>query len=215
MTGDHINKYLFNEELPILFEAGRIAMPLFTLVLAYNLARPNANASGAYSRMTTRLALFGLISSVPFVGLEILFWGWYPLNIFFTLLVVTLVVRLVEQARSRGSILVGLGALAAFVVGGGLVEFWWPAVTIGLGAWLYFKSGNLLGLGASMASCASLWYINGNFWALAAYPLLILLSRINVQAPRLRWFFYGYYPAHLLAIYLIRIPMARAGYEFY
>ena len=40
MTGDHVNKYLFNATLPVLFEAGRIALPLFVFVLAYNLARP-------------------------------------------------------------------------------------------------------------------------------------------------------------------------------
>nr|WEG85486.1 trbP [Escherichia coli] len=42
MTGDHVNKYLFNGTLPYLFEAGRLALPLFVFVLAYNLARPGA-----------------------------------------------------------------------------------------------------------------------------------------------------------------------------
>lgn len=40
MTGDHVNKYLFNGTLPFLFEAGRLAMPIFVFVLAFNLARP-------------------------------------------------------------------------------------------------------------------------------------------------------------------------------
>jgi len=39
MTGDHINKYPFNETLPFLFETGRMAMLLFVFVLEYNLAR--------------------------------------------------------------------------------------------------------------------------------------------------------------------------------
>lgn len=38
MTGDHVNKYLFNGTLPFLFEAGRLALPIFVFVLAYNLA---------------------------------------------------------------------------------------------------------------------------------------------------------------------------------
>ncbi len=56
MTADHVNKYLFNETLPFLFEAGRIAMPLFVFVLAYNLARPSVSESGAYQRTMIRLA---------------------------------------------------------------------------------------------------------------------------------------------------------------
>jgi hypothetical protein len=32
MTGDHVNKYLFNGTLPFLFEAGRLALPIFVFV---------------------------------------------------------------------------------------------------------------------------------------------------------------------------------------
>ncbi|MBK7549911.1 MAG: hypothetical protein IPI20_19875 [Rhodoferax sp.] len=42
MTGDHVNKYVLADSLPGLFELGRLAMPLFMFVLAYNLARPGA-----------------------------------------------------------------------------------------------------------------------------------------------------------------------------
>ena len=33
--------------------------------------------------------------------------------------------------------------------------------------------------------------------------------------PRLRWAFYAYYPLHLAALWLIRIPMSKAGYLFF
>ena len=49
MTGDHVNKYLFAQKLPCLFELGRLAMPIFGFVLAYNLAR-----SGALARPRAR-----------------------------------------------------------------------------------------------------------------------------------------------------------------
>ena len=47
MVGDHLNKYLFNGTLPVLFEAGRICAPLFALVFAWNLARPGVAARSA------------------------------------------------------------------------------------------------------------------------------------------------------------------------
>ncbi|KAF3909932.1 hypothetical protein ABW20_dc0100845 [Dactylellina cionopaga] len=213
MTGDHINKYLFNETLPYLFEGGRISMPLFILVLAYNLARPSCSTNGAYQRTALRLGAFGLLSSIPFIKLGCLLNGWYPLNILFTLQVITVVTGLIDRAKT-GSIWAGLGAVAVFLVGGGLVEFWWLAVTLGVGAWYYFRFNSLPGLLISMSACASLWCINGNYWALAAFPILFALSLVDIQVPRLRWAFYWYYPAHLAAIFLIRIPMSKAGYHF-
>src|SRR5471032_1823847 len=41
MVFDHTNKYLYAERLPVVFQLGRIVMPIFGFVLAYNLARPD------------------------------------------------------------------------------------------------------------------------------------------------------------------------------
>ncbi len=40
MTLDHVDKYLFNGTCPTAFAAGRSALPIFAMVLAYNLAHP-------------------------------------------------------------------------------------------------------------------------------------------------------------------------------
>jgi len=45
--------------------------------------------------------------------------------------------------------------------------------------------------------------------------VLFLASRVDVRLPRLRWAFYAYYPLHLAALWLIRIPMSKAGYLFF
>lgn len=214
MTADHVNKYLFNETLPFLFEAGRMAMPLFVFVLAYNLARPSVSDSGAYRRTMTRLAIFGLVATPPFIALGSLMMGWFPLNILFTLLVITTVVALLERARA-GSLVAGCGAMLVFLWGSGLVEFWWPAVAFGVASWWYCKTPNWIALLAALASCAALFWINGNLWALAALPLVVAASQVDLRIPRMRWAFYAYYPAHLVALLLIRIPMSKAGYLFF
>lgn len=214
MTGDHVNKYLFNGTLPYLFEAGRLAMPLFVFVLAYNLARPSANQNGAVKRTLTRLAIFAVIATPPFIALGNLMMGWFPLNILFTLLVIAAIIVMIEKANT-GCYLAGAGAILLFMWGGGLVEFWWPAVALGIAAWWYCKNPNWIALLGVLASCASLYWINGNHWALAALPLLIAASQVNLGVPRMRWAFYAYYPAHLVALLLIRIPMSKAGYLFF
>ena len=40
-------------------------------------------------------------------------------------------------------------------------------------------------------------------------------AHVDVRLPRLRWAFYAYYPLHLVALWLIRIPMSKAGYLFF
>ena len=57
--------------------------------------------------------------------------------------------------------------------------------------------------------------VSGNLWALAALPVILVATRVDLHVPRLRWVFYAYYPVHLVAIWLIRIPMSKAGYLFF
>lgn len=69
MLLDHVNKYLLAGAEPALFALGRLALPLFGFVLAYNLARPGALARGAYRRLLPRLAAFGALASPSFIAL--------------------------------------------------------------------------------------------------------------------------------------------------
>ena len=208
MTGDHVNKYLFNASLPFLFEAGRLALPIFVFVLAYNLARPGALERGAYTRTMKRLAIFGALASVPFMALGGLVAGWWPLNVLFTLFVVTACVYLVEKDHKGW-------AYAVFLVGGVLVEFFWPAVIFGVAVWRYRRRPDWDAVTFSLLALVALGLINRNLWALAALPLILVASRVDLSMPRLRWMFYAYYPLHLGALWLIRIPMRKAGYLFF
>jgi len=214
MTGDHVNKYLFNSTLPVLFEAGRLCLPIFVFVLAYNLARPDALAHGVYVRTMERLAIFGIFASVPFIALNfghLHGWPFGPLNVLFSLLVITTTVYMVE----KGGIFNRAVAFGVFLLGGWLVEYWWLAVALGLAFWIYCKQPSWITAAFVLLSCTSLWFINKNLWAMAALPLIMIATYIDISVPRLRWIFYFYYPFHLAALWLIRIPMSKAGYLFF
>lgn len=208
MTGDHVDKYLFNGTINVLFDAGRIAMPVFACVLACNLARPGTMTSGVYIRTMKRLVIFGVLAMPAFVGLGGLRAGWWPLNIMFALLAMTAILYLVE----RGDY---IAAAVLFIIAGSSVEFWWPGLTVGLAVWWYCRRPGWMPILCGLVALVSLRWVNGNLWALAALPVFLLASRIDLRVPRLRWVFYVFYPLHLSALWLIRIPMGRAGYLFF
>ncbi|UVW30737.1 TraX family protein [Massilia sp. H6] len=199
MTLDHINKYLFNHTIPALFALGRIAMPLFVFVLAYNLARPGALEKGVYRRTATRLALYGLLACLPFIALGKVHGGWWPLNIMFTLLVATVVIGLM----AKGGRLCTTLAIGVFIVGGGLVEYWWFAVGLAVICWRYCARPATSNLVALVACFGALWLVNQNPWAFAALPLIVAAPRIELSMPRLSQIFYLYYPAHLGVLFVV------------
>jgi hypothetical protein len=208
MTLDHINKYIFACTLPGAYELGRMAMPLFGFVMAYNLARPGALAAGAHDRTMVRLALFGLIASPFFMGLGgPIAGGWWPLNIMFMLLLVAGIVHLVEQ----GGIAYRAGAVVLFILGGAMVEYWWFALVFILATWWYFKTSNRGAVLVSAMALTALFVINKNLWALAALPLMLVAPWVDLKIPRLRHVFYVFYPAHLAALLVLSTVMKTHG----
>ncbi|SDY50951.1 TraX family protein [Nitrosomonas halophila] len=210
MTGDHVNKYLFNGTIDWLFTAGRLCLPIFVFVLAYNLARPGVFERGAYPRTMKRMALFSAAASVPYIALGGLGGGWWPLNVMFTLLVITATLNQVQRGDIGNLVAAGL----LLLLGGSVVEYWWPAIILGVAVWSYCKRPTWIAAVVALLALATLWFINRNLWALAVLPLLLVASRLDLPMPRLRWVFYTYYPLHLAVLWLIRIPMSKAGYLF-
>jgi hypothetical protein len=126
-----------------------------------------------------------------------LVWGWWPVNILFTLAVAVLVAWLLDQGGPVPVII----ACLVFVFGGALVEFWWPAIAACVFVWAYFKNPSLVYAAGFLASLLALYVINGNFWALLALPVILAARGWRWPLPRMKWFFYGFYPLHFLLIW--------------
>lgn len=195
MLVDHVNKFLFKGTLPAAFEIGRLVVPLFGFVLAYNLARPSTSQD-TYLRTARRLAAFGLLAS-PMYGAMV---EWWSFNIMFTLLVAVIAMWLLNRGGWRDQ----LAAAAVVAVGGAFVEFWWPAVLSCLAAWAFCKKPSLNRLALWTIAVASLGLVNHNLWALAALPVIFLAQPIKIRIPRLKWLFYATYPAHLAVLFVLQ-----------
>ncbi len=206
MTADHAQKYGLMPAVPGVYEAGRMAFPLFGIVLAYNLARVQSRDPTVYVRVLTRLLCCGTIASIPFIALGGLGFGWWPLNCMFTLAVAVCIMYLTESRRPFWK----TKATSVFLLGGAMVEFWWPGVALCVGAWLYMKHPTGGALLLWLAGTACLTLINGNWWACASFAVLaVMVSCVTIALPRASRFFYLYYPVHLAALVLLglRIPV--------
>ena len=197
MVLDHANKYLWHDSVHLAFNLGRIAMPIFAVLLGFNLAR---GVPGAYRRTGWRLLWAGVVATVPFIALGGLGWGWWPLNIMATLLVATAVCGALATGRPLH---VGLAA-GVFVVGGSSVEFWWPGIALCVAAWSYARAPSWPALVMGLVSLAALRVVNGNDWALLAIPLIVAAAFWTRPVPRIRYVFYALYPAHLAALWWLQ-----------
>jgi hypothetical protein len=196
MTIDHINHFLFRMQVPVMYELGRIAMPLFGFVLAYNLARHDTLQKGIHVRTMRRLLIFGLLAAPFFIALK----SKLPLNIMFTLLLATYLIYLIERNERNDRSICAL----IFIIGGFFVEYAWLAPAYCLAAWWFCKSPSLVRGLLWVGITGLLWVMNLNYWAYAALPIIFLAPYIKIKVPRLRFVFYAYYPLHLALLLFIQ-----------
>ena len=192
MTLDHINNFLWNFGVPWMFAAGRLAMPIFAMTLAFNLSRSPLPARTL--RVAKRLMVYGVIASVPFIALGRTESG-LPLNILFTFAAATAVVALWQLGRFKT-------ALALFAAAGAVTDFKWPGLALVLASHAYCVRPSARALFGVLASLSFLGGLNGNHWAFAGGALFaaagLLPHQVNLN--RNRSVFYLYYPAHLVVL---------------
>lgn len=196
MTLDHTNTFLLNGKYPLLFEAGRVVMPLFAFVLAYNLARTPKNED-VYKRVMQRLLMYGVIATPFFIAIHSTATSsisWFPLNILLALLVSTAGIYYIE----KGSV---AAFMAVFVLGGSFVEFLHPAILFTVFSWQYCQSGKKQWLLFMLLMMFPIGLINMSMSGTFSLLLIFLVSKVDMTIPRAKNFFYAFYPAHLSMLY--------------
>lgn len=200
MTGDHVLTVFGLGYVPVVSELGRVAFPVFALVMAYNLAQPGADAG----KSARRLALWGLVATPAAV---LAFGQALPLNVLLTFAAAAGCIWALERRQWA------LGALLCIVAPVAL-DYTWPGVWLVLAAWAWFKNHGrrmhwLLGSGDwrqqrlylvlpiwVWACMGMLCLYNGNGWALLALPAMVL-GELPARIPRSGRAFYAYYVGHL------------------
>ena len=209
MLVDHFNTFVNPEYNRVLFEIGRTAFPLFALVLGYNLARVPADKM---PRIMLRLLIFGALATPIYNVLGEGLLHWWPLNILFTLcLATTIIFFLSLPSDNRWTVPARMAAILLFAAAGCLVDYLWIGPALVIAIWRLF-SGRYepehIALHAVLIGVVMglLCLMNGSLATLLAVPIVLLsiTAYRNIRLPRMKWFFYWFYPGHLAALLWIK-----------
>jgi len=218
MVADHFNHFLLGGEEHWIYAIGRICMPIFSLMLGWNLATYAHVSPGLYARTSGRLLLAALLST-PFTAAmtpSVLPW-WplnvvWPLNVMWTLLAGCLCCWALEQQlhKPKGAMLLMPTGLLFL---GALPEYFWSGILCVVAGWCVVRHPGRRAQLLIFASTATLpllpWLgtdlpLYTHFTGLLAFPLMHLLKDVRIQTPRAKWFFYAFYPCHLALLLCIR-----------
>ncbi len=179
---------------------GRAAFPIFCFLLVEGMGYTRNKM-----KYLGRLFVFALISEIPFnLGFLDSVWGSSFQNVFFTLLIGACAIALMEQVRELkhlNQIMKVLSMMAIVVLA--MILAWFLQTDYGAYgvltiAVMYFLRGNYTLQG--IAGCSVLTVMDG--MEAYAYPTTILFHFYNGKRGwSLKYFFYFFYPAHLLLLY--------------
>ena len=202
---------------------GRIAYPIFAFLLVEGYFHTRN-----LKKYALRLFVFAVISEIPF-NLMYVSAPFYPLhqNVIWTLLIGLGMIHLNERAKHATPARRLLRAASTVILGAllGLISFadynaagvltilvfyffrghrWWSYA--GQFACLYYLNFEVLkGLSYELTFLGrDFFFPQQGFALLALIPIWLYRGRKGHTSPAFRWFCYGFYPAHMLLLYLVR-----------
>lgn len=187
MVVDHVEAFVLQREFDS--QLGRLVFPIFACIIGYNLALPLVDRRKVFMR----LFVFGWLA-LPFHAT--LLGSPLPMNVLFTFAAAVAVVHAIEAGR-------GDLALTVFMLGGALVEYWWPGIGLVVAVWMMYSGGPRAGLVAAGWCVAALCVLQSSVVPLLGVALVYLVREWEPGLPRMKWAFYVFYPTHLAAFWWV------------
>lgn len=193
MLIDHTGAVLFPQYL-ILRMIGRLAFPIYCFLLV-----EGAMHTSNIRKYKLRLLAFALISEIPF---DLAFRGkisWEHQNVFFTLFLGVVALDIAQQCKYKLNVILNFAIMILLAelfntdYGGKGIIFilcYYLLYERKVVKQLMFALENIFLYGVEIQAYASL----------AAVPMLFYNGK---KGPSLKYFFYAFYPVHLLILYLI------------
>lgn len=195
MLIDHVGAVLFPFE--IWFRVvGRIAFPIFCFLIVEGFFHTRD-----VRRYMLRLGIFALISEVPY---DLAFSGVALAdsrqNVFFTLLLGVVLMYLLEQTESI-PIKVGEILLIIYAADFLRTDYSGRGIILIL-VYYFFREKRVLSVGAGAAWNLLYGWGQVQCYGVLAAPFLALYN--GRRGPKIKYFFYVFYPAHLMVLYVLQ-----------
>jgi len=203
MLIDHVGAVLFPENM-VLRCIGRLSFPIFCFLLT-----EGARYTRDIRKYMIRLGGFALISEIPY---DLAFHGkvvdpGYQ-NVFFTLLLGLILIYMLE--RSAELPLKAVEILAVMSAADFLrTDYSFKGIL--LIAVFYLLRENLW----LKTACAAMWNFlwNGSIQGYGALAMLPIAMYNGERGRKMKYFFYVFYPAHLIILFLVHKVLIRTGFS--
>lgn len=195
MLIDHVGAVFFPEQ--VLFRViGRLAFP----ILAYLLVEGFFYTHDV-KRYMYRMGILALLSEIPFdltANGVILEFGHQ--NVFFTLFIGLVMMYFLLKTAGRGQMIIV--SLLFFLIADALRADYGGVGVLMILCFYLFREDMLW-------KVISVVFVNvalmGGIQMFAVFALLPIYLHNGKQGRRMKWFFYGFYPVHLLILFLVRM----------
>lgn len=186
---------------------GRLSFPLFAFLIVEGYTH-TSNLKKYYKR----LFIFGLISQVPFMFFRTLVGEWKMLNIMFTLLFGLICINTYDKIKKK---YISIPIVIAIIFLGQIlkVDYEWFGVATVFIMYLLRNNKKLLPLVYGIIIFIYYYSIVGSEYILLTRNVLLMLFTwsstfiINMyngeKGKSIKYFFYWFYPVHMLIVYLL------------
>lgn len=206
------NKEMLNTIYIIMRAIGRISFPIFCFLLVEGYIHTSNK-----KKYTLRLFIFALISEIPFnlaFGNKIFIPASRLNNVFFTLFLGICVMYIIEFIENKkiNKVATVLAIIATIVVFGGIAKFikcdfkYYGILCIAL--FYIFREKRILQI---LSGIVVFFYEVPASFGIVYLSLITIYFYNGKRGLRTKYFFYIFYPVHLLILYFIRVYLASRG----
>lgn len=190
---------------------GRIAFPLF----AFQAVQGYIHTKN-FKKHLIKLLIFACISQIPFMLFLSTFTDPFMLNIFFTFALALLSLYIYDKFDSKilGFLIVLLISILAELI---RVDYGAFGILL-IFSFYFFKDKKILMILSTFILCFGKYIINiisypslSLLYLLCAFftflPMVLILFYDKKEGPKTKYFFYIFYPLHLLILYIIHMAL--------
>lgn len=206
MFCDHIGYFIYSRKISYFNLIGRLAFPIFAFQISEGFTHTKN-----LKKYALRLFLFAIISQIPFMLFHSLISNSFALNVLFTLLLGLICIIIYSKLDNKFISLILCIAIATISEITNC-DYGFYGVAIVLLFYIFKNNKVLMNLSFILATIINhivyiINYSNFKIYTLLCICTILSLLFVNLynkkQGPKIKYFLYIFYPAHLLLIYLL------------